>query len=85
LQLADIIIRIEDHYSFPCDIEWAYEDGKFYIVQSRPITTLGKMDVEDIEKWKIVAGDFNAPFIKNYCTALGYANYKKEYNFLMLL
>ena len=48
LQLADIIIRIEDHYSFPCDIEWAYEDGKFYIVQSRPITTLWKDNISDI-------------------------------------
>ena len=40
LELADIILGIENHYNFPCDIEWAYEDGKFYVVQSRPITTL---------------------------------------------
>lgn len=42
LELSDIITRIENHYGFPCDIEWAYEKGKFYIVQSRPITTLQK-------------------------------------------
>lgn len=42
LELSAIIIQIENHYSFPCDIEWAYEAGKFYIVQSRPITTLSK-------------------------------------------
>ena len=40
LELSDIILRIENHYGFPCDIEWAYEQGKFYVVQSRPITTL---------------------------------------------
>ena len=40
LELSEIIIGIENHYGFPCDIEWAYESGKFYIVQSRPITTL---------------------------------------------
>lgn len=40
LELGEIIMRIENHYGFPCDIEWAYEKGKFYIVQSRPITTL---------------------------------------------
>ena len=40
LELSDIIIRIESHYGFPCDIERAEEGGKFYIVQSRPITTL---------------------------------------------
>ena len=37
-----LILKIENHYGFPCDIEWAYEKGKFYIVQSRPITTLTK-------------------------------------------
>ena len=40
LELSDIILNIEKHYGFPCDIEWAFENGKFYIVQSRPITTL---------------------------------------------
>lgn len=46
LELSEIIINIENHYGFPCDIEWAYEGGKFYIVQSRPITTLS-MDSGD--------------------------------------
>jgi len=41
LELSNIILGIEKHYGFPCDIEWAFEGGKFYIVQSRPITTLG--------------------------------------------
>lgn len=34
--------KIEKHYGFPCDIEWAMEKGKLYITQSRPITTLTK-------------------------------------------
>ena len=38
--LGDICMRIEKHYGFPCDIEWAMEKGEFFIVQSRPITTL---------------------------------------------
>ena len=42
IELARIIKRIEDHYHFPQDIEWAREGTKLYIVQSRPITTLGK-------------------------------------------
>lgn len=42
LELSEIILKIESHYGFPCDIEWAFEDGKFYIVQSRPITTIGE-------------------------------------------
>lgn len=40
IQLAKICLGIEKHYGFPCDIEWAYQKGKFYITQSRPITTL---------------------------------------------
>lgn len=40
IELAKICKAIESHYGFPCDIEWALEKGKFYIVQSRPITTL---------------------------------------------
>lgn len=41
-ELAELIIKIENHYGFPCDIEWAFENGKFFIVQSRPITTLSQ-------------------------------------------
>lgn len=53
LTLSELILKIENHYGTPQDIEWAYEKGKparhasakadaggFYIVQSRPITTL---------------------------------------------
>jgi pyruvate,water dikinase len=41
IELANICIGIENHYKFPCDIEWAMEKDKLYITQSRPITTLG--------------------------------------------
>lgn len=40
IELAEICVNIEKYYRFPCDIEWAYKGRKFYIVQSRPITTL---------------------------------------------
>lgn len=40
IELAKICLNIEKHYKTPQDIEWAYHSGKFYIVQSRPITTL---------------------------------------------
>jgi len=43
LELSELIVKIENHYGFPCDIEWAWENKKFYIVQSRPITTLSDM------------------------------------------
>ena len=42
IEVAQIGARIEEHYGWPQDIEWAYDrdDGKLYIVQSRPVTTL---------------------------------------------
>lgn len=40
LKFSDLIIKIENHYGFPCDIEWAFDKDNFYVVQSRPITTL---------------------------------------------
>lgn len=38
--LANLVVHIENHYGTPQDIEWALENGAFYILQSRPITTL---------------------------------------------
>ena len=43
-ELSGILQKIHTHYYFPQDIEWAYKGGKFYIIQSRPITTLGNSD-----------------------------------------
>ncbi|MBD3557593.1 phosphoenolpyruvate synthase [Planktothrix sp. FACHB-1355] len=40
LQLERIGRTIEAHFGHPQDIEWCLVDGTFYIVQSRPITTL---------------------------------------------
>lgn len=40
LEIARLGLKIEEHYGKPQDIEWAFVDGNFYIVQSRPITTL---------------------------------------------
>ncbi|WP_088011877.1 phosphoenolpyruvate synthase [Gottfriedia acidiceleris] len=40
LQLAQIGRQIEAYFSCPQDIEWCLVDDIFYIVQSRPITTL---------------------------------------------
>ncbi|MFD1818738.1 pyruvate, water dikinase [Pseudarcicella hirudinis] len=40
LQLEHIARRIEAHFGQPQDIEWCLSNDTFYIVQSRPITTL---------------------------------------------
>jgi rifampicin phosphotransferase len=40
LQLAKLGKAIQNEYGFPQDIEWAFADGKLYVLQSRAITSL---------------------------------------------
>src|SRR3989344_2392805 len=70
VELAKIILNIENHYKFPCDIEWAMENDEFFVVQSRPITTLGNDDVKTVSgtlfntaKALIKKYDIHPPFI----------------------
>lgn len=42
-KLSQLIQKIENHYGFPCDIEWAFTDNEIYILQARPITTLSRI------------------------------------------
>ncbi|MDD5468013.1 MAG: PEP/pyruvate-binding domain-containing protein [Anaerolineales bacterium] len=47
-ELARLALRIETLYGQPMDVEWALADGRFAIVQARPITALGEAPLE----WK---------------------------------
>nr|WP_232337206.1 phosphoenolpyruvate synthase [Thermoactinomyces sp. CICC 10523] len=40
VQLADLGKRIEAHFGSPQDIEFCLEDGRIFVVQSRPVTSL---------------------------------------------
>ncbi|MBN3037508.1 MAG: phosphoenolpyruvate synthase [Candidatus Diapherotrites archaeon] len=40
LELSEMGNKIEAHYEFPQDIEWALQEGELFILQSRAITTL---------------------------------------------
>lgn len=50
LELAQLGMKIEEHYGRPQDIEWGLEDKKLYIVQARPVTTLNKAETREITK-----------------------------------
>lgn len=41
-EIARAGAKVEAHYGSPQDVEWAVADGRVYILQSRPITTLNK-------------------------------------------
>ena len=68
-ELAKVGLNIEKHYGKPMDVEWAYEKGKFYMLQARPITTLkrGKKEKkakeEDIEAKILLKGIGASPGI----------------------
>ncbi len=63
LFLAKIGKTLEEHYDFPQDVEWAKEDGKIYIVQTRPVTTTkkGKETSHDIDASVILSGAAASP------------------------
>jgi len=77
IELSKLIVKIENHYGFPCDIEWAKEKGKFYIVQSRPITTIQKEEneyyCEEPIKNNVVIDytEFVAKYMKDEWTKVG--------------
>ena len=54
---ATVLIRlgtqIEDLYERPMDIEWAFTDGKFAILQARPITALPEPEEAITIEWKL--------------------------------
>ncbi len=52
-ELAGLGGRIRDHYGAPQDIEWARRDGRFYIVQSRPITALPEETGDVPFRWDV--------------------------------
>jgi len=52
-QLYELALKLEEHYKTPQDFEWAIEDDKVYLVQTRPITVIYKKgDGEDVDTTK---------------------------------
>jgi len=62
IKLATLGKKIEEHYNWPQDTEWAIEKGEVFMVQARPVTTIprddkkeNKMDgQQDISKAEII-------------------------------
>ena len=48
-RLTAYAMRIEEHYGSPQDIEWCVRGPKIYIVQTRPITTVPKVQPSEAE------------------------------------
>ncbi|WP_458779358.1 PEP/pyruvate-binding domain-containing protein [Arthrobacter sp. D3-16] len=52
-ELAGYGKRIADHFGAPQDIEWARAGGRFFILQSRPITALPEPAADVPETWPL--------------------------------
>ncbi len=56
--LADLVVRIEDHYGSPQDVEWARADGAFFVLQARPITALPEPIGDAPTDWSVPKGSW---------------------------
>ncbi len=54
-QLAELGRRVETFYGAPRDVEWAWADGRFWLLQARPITTADAGERERIRREEIAA------------------------------
>ncbi len=54
--LAAFCKKIEQHYNFPEDIEWAIERGKIYIVQTRAVTILEEKETREVKGTPVLEG-----------------------------
>lgn len=65
VKLARIGKKLEDHYGSPQDVEWARENKRLYILQTRPVTTLnqphGMTRVEGINAKVLLSGIAASP------------------------
>ena len=50
-RLGEMGLAIERHFGDPQDIEWAYADGRLWVLQARPITNLPPPPLEDV-RWE---------------------------------
>lgn len=49
IALAKFADKLQKHYYFPQDAEWAKEKGKLYLVQTRPVTAIAKSEKQLIK------------------------------------
>jgi phosphohistidine swiveling domain-containing protein len=63
IELYTLALRVEQHFGRPQDIEWAWADGEFALLQCRPIRGLDvareteAVRLEEITRLRVLAGD----------------------------
>ena len=59
-RLAELGRRVETFHGEPRDIEWAYAEGRFWLLQSRPITAVGAAEREQVRREEVAAMEARA-------------------------
>jgi rifampicin phosphotransferase len=54
-ELAELARRVEAYYGDARDVEWAWADGRFWLLQARPITAGGAAEREQVRREEIAA------------------------------
>lgn len=62
-KITQLAVEAEEHFGNPQDIEWAIADGQVYMLQSRPITMMGREDIERDIKGQYV---LFKPLVENF-------------------
>lgn len=75
-ELARLTQTVEQHFGYPVDIEWAWENGRFWLLQARPIRGLDvARDVEvgrreEVERLQKIAGPGQVWVVHNLAETL---------------
>lgn len=40
-EVSQLVVKLESEFGYPVDVEWTYDEHELYVLQCRPITTLG--------------------------------------------
>ena len=54
-ELAEVGRRIEEFYGQPRDVEWAWAEGRLWVLQARPITSAGAYEREQVRLEEIAS------------------------------
>lgn len=71
LELVELGRRIENHYRSEQDIEWCLQGDDFYILQSRPITSLYPVPSTKNDEYRIYLSIGHSQMMTDYMKPLG--------------
>lgn len=65
--ISEWSIKAEEHFGNPQDVEWAVSEGNFFMLQSRPITVMGKEEIgKDVDGQYVIF----KPLLENFTDPL---------------